>query len=132
MSANDTQVGGDHYKTGDGKPQHWDMVRQFELDYFQGQITKYLFRHAKKNGKQDLEKAMHYLQKYMEVEYPDKKPEQITLFDLKLDQAKKITDAFDADRNSAAGSIDTSERPPGVRLCPDTFSALAKDEDSGK
>lgn len=64
--ANDRQVAGDHYKTG-GK-QHWDMVAEFELDYFQGQITKYLFRWRKKNGIEDLEKARHYLDKYIELE----------------------------------------------------------------
>lgn len=68
MSANDKQVGGEHYKTGG--MQHWDMVNLFGLDYFQGQITKYVIRHDKKNGKQDLEKAMHFLQKYIEICYP--------------------------------------------------------------
>lgn len=63
--ANDRQVGGDHYKT-DG-PQHWDMVAQFGLDYFQGQITKYLFRWRLKNGIEDLRKAQHYLEKYIEL-----------------------------------------------------------------
>lgn len=65
-TANDRQVGGDHYKT-DGL-QHWDIVHMFKLDYFQGQITKYLFRWRKKNGLEDLEKARHYLDKYIELE----------------------------------------------------------------
>lgn len=69
MPANDKQVGGEHYGLSDF--QHWDMVKLFNLDYFQGQITKYVMRHNKKNGKQDLEKAMHFLQKYIELEYPD-------------------------------------------------------------
>ncbi len=66
--ANDRQVAGDHYKT-DGL-QHWDMVQMFELDYFQGQITKYLFRWRKKNGIEDLQKALHYLEKYIELNAP--------------------------------------------------------------
>ena len=65
MVANERQVGGDHYKTGGAE--HWDMVNQFGLDYFQGQITKYLFRWRKKNGVEDLEKARHYLDKYIEL-----------------------------------------------------------------
>lgn len=64
--ANERQVGGDHYKT-EGL-QHWDIVHMFGLDYFQGQITKYLFRWRKKNGLEDLEKARHYLDKYIELE----------------------------------------------------------------
>lgn len=64
MSANDRQVGGSHY--GGGAQQHWDMVVQHELDYFQGQITKYVMRWKAKNGLQDLEKAQHFLEKYIE------------------------------------------------------------------
>lgn len=64
--ANQRQVGGEHYRRA-GRMQHWDMVAEFELDYFQGQITKYLFRFQKKNGVEDLEKAKHYLEKYIEL-----------------------------------------------------------------
>lgn len=64
--ANETQVGGQHYqKQG---IQHWDFVAANGLDYFQGQITKYVSRWKDKNGIQDLEKAMHFLQKYIEIE----------------------------------------------------------------
>jgi hypothetical protein len=67
MPANDKQVGGEHYKSD---IQHWDYVHANNLDYFQAQITKYVERHKKKNGKEDLEKAMHFLEKYIELEYP--------------------------------------------------------------
>lgn len=65
-NANDRQVGGNHYKTKG--LQHWDLVEIFGWDYFQGQITKYLMRWRKKNGIEDLEKARHYLDKYIELE----------------------------------------------------------------
>ena len=64
MSANNRQVGGEHYRT-EGQ-QHWDIVEAFKLDYFQGQITKYVMRWKDKNGIQDLEKAQHFLEKYIE------------------------------------------------------------------
>lgn len=67
--ANKTQVGGTHYLSGD-KPQHWDIVAMHDLDYFQGQITKYVMRWKKKNGLQDLQKAAHFLQKYIELNSP--------------------------------------------------------------
>jgi hypothetical protein len=68
MSANDRQVGGSHYK-GDGeRVEHWDIVAQWNLDYFQGQITKYVMRWRSKGGIQDLEKAQHFLEKYIELE----------------------------------------------------------------
>lgn len=64
-SANTRQVGGSHYKTGG--EEHWDRVSRLGLDYFQGQITKYVERWKKKNGVQDLEKARHFLDKYIEL-----------------------------------------------------------------
>jgi hypothetical protein len=65
-ASNKIQVGGDHYLTQ--KIQHWDFVAANDLDYFQGQITKYVTRWKKKNGMQDLEKAKHFLEKYIEIE----------------------------------------------------------------
>lgn len=67
-SANERQVGGSHYKAhGTAELQHWDVVTIFKLDYFQAQITRYLFRWKDKNGLEDLEKARHYMDKYIEV-----------------------------------------------------------------
>lgn len=66
MSANERQVGGQHYKTGG--EEHWDRVQRLGLDYFQGQITKYVERWKLKNGVQDLEKARHFLDKYIELQ----------------------------------------------------------------
>jgi hypothetical protein len=66
MTANDQQIGGLHYKTGG--LQHWDIVLMFGLGYFEGQITKYLFRWKKKGGVEDLRKARHFLDKLIESE----------------------------------------------------------------
>lgn len=63
MNANDTQVGGDHYRT---EYQHWDLATDLNLGYFEGQITKYVTRWRSKNGVQDLEKAKHFTQKLIE------------------------------------------------------------------
>lgn len=62
--ANKTQVAGGHYQS---KIQHWDIVAEHQLDYFAGQITKYVMRWKLKNGVQDLEKAQHFLEKYIEL-----------------------------------------------------------------
>ena len=64
MSANEKQVGGSHYRSD---IQHWDYVVANDLDYFQGQITKYVTRWKKKNGLKDLLKAQHFLEKYIEI-----------------------------------------------------------------
>lgn len=66
--ANKRQVAGEHYRVNGAELQHWDIVEMFRLDYFQGQVTKYLFRWRHKNGVEDLEKAAHYLEKYIELE----------------------------------------------------------------
>jgi hypothetical protein len=69
MSANDNQVGGNHYSEhGTKELQHWDVVRLFHLGYFEGNITKYVFRWRCKGGVQDLRKARHYLDKLIEIE----------------------------------------------------------------
>lgn len=64
MSANERQVAGSHYKNA---VQHWDWVAANDLDYFQGQITKYVARWKNKNGLEDLRKAQHFLEKYIEI-----------------------------------------------------------------
>lgn len=72
MAANDKQVGGDHYKkAGATGEEHWDrQYRLFGPGYFVGCATKYIERYRDKNGKQDLEKAIHFVEKLIELEYP--------------------------------------------------------------
>lgn len=65
--ANQVQIGGDHYKIGG--EEHWDRVwRLYGRGYFVGCATKYLERYHEKNGIQDLEKSIHYIQKLIELE----------------------------------------------------------------
>lgn len=74
MAANDTQVGGGHYKQNSADtPEHWDLVLMYNWDYFQGQIIKYLMRWKTKHQTEekrleDLKKSAHFLQKYIEHE----------------------------------------------------------------
>lgn len=67
MSANDRQVGGDHYRRL-GRLQPWDVWFAWELNPFQASILKYVVRYPKKGGVEDLEKAKHYLEKLIEEE----------------------------------------------------------------
>ncbi len=64
--ANAKQIAGQHYKKQ--KIQTWDFVAQNDLDYFQGSIIKYVARWKDKGGIDDLKKAIHFLEKYIEVE----------------------------------------------------------------
>lgn len=68
--AMDIQVGGDHYKKM--KIQPIEYIHANGLDYFEGNIVKYVTRHKYKNGKQDLEKAKHYIDLLIELEYNKK------------------------------------------------------------
>lgn len=61
------QVGGDHYKALPIQPV--EFIHQNELGFIEGNIIKYVVRHKHKNGKQDLEKAAHYLRLLIEMEY---------------------------------------------------------------
>ena len=62
-SANNTQVGGTHYKRG---YQHWDLVPDTDMPYHLACATKYVSRWREKNGLEDLKKSIHYIQKSKE------------------------------------------------------------------
>jgi hypothetical protein len=63
--ADDTQIGGSHYK--DKTIQPWDYIIANDLGYLEGNVVKYVTRWKNKNGVEDLKKAQHYLSKLIEV-----------------------------------------------------------------
>jgi hypothetical protein len=63
VTANEYQIGGKHYKT---KYEHWDLVLNTRMGYLEGNATRYIVRWRKKNGTEDLRKAMHYVNKLIE------------------------------------------------------------------
>lgn len=66
MGVNDIQHGGDHYKKyGDLQP--WDVITAWNLGYLDGTALKYIARWRDKNGIEDLKKAIHFLQKTIDV-----------------------------------------------------------------
>lgn len=64
MSALATQIGGDHYKGV--AIQHFTFCQTNGISWGLACVLKYCIRHRKKNGFQDLQKAMHYLQLFIE------------------------------------------------------------------
>lgn len=60
------QVGGNHYKL---PIQPIEYIYKNNLGYIEGNVIKYVTRHKTKNGREDLEKAIHYLQLLIEMEY---------------------------------------------------------------
>ena len=64
----DKQIGGDHYK--DCKIQPVEYIHANQLDYFEGNVIKYVTRHRTKGeGKKDIEKAIHYAELILELYY---------------------------------------------------------------
>ena len=59
MDALKKQVGGTHYKKG---YQPISLICKLQMNFVQGNILKYPSRFADKNGKEDLQKAVHYCQ----------------------------------------------------------------------
>lgn len=68
---NQYQVGGNHYHA---VYQHWDWVEDVGLGYLEAVATKYLLpsRQAKKGGLEDLKKSVHYIEKLIEVNRPNR------------------------------------------------------------
>lgn len=67
----DIQVGGSHYKQMVIQPIEYTMANN--LNFCQGNIVKYVSRYKAKNGKADLEKAKHYIDLLIDLEYGAKK-----------------------------------------------------------
>ncbi len=55
-----------HYNVGGIEV--WDYTTSHNLDFLEGNVVKYVTRWKDKNGLQDLEKALTYLNKLIEVE----------------------------------------------------------------
>lgn len=60
LKASEKEIGGSHYKNESLQP--LDIIAAIDLNFFQGNIVKYVTRHSKKNGLEDLKKAYHYCQ----------------------------------------------------------------------
>lgn len=65
--ASERQVGGDHYKKHAIQP--WDIWDAYDLDRYRANALKYLLRAGDKGpAVEDLQKAVHYLEKAIEME----------------------------------------------------------------
>jgi hypothetical protein len=54
------QVGGTHYNSHSMQP--FDIIDEYDLNFYEGNALKYLLRWKDKNGVIDLEKAKHYIE----------------------------------------------------------------------
>ena len=67
MSAYKKQIGGSHYK--DMAIQPSQFINKNKLLFAEGNAIKYICRHAHKGGKEDLKKAIHYIEMIIERAY---------------------------------------------------------------
>lgn len=61
------QVGGDHYKNCGIQPV--EFIAANDLDFFEGNVVKYITRHKKKGGASDVKKVIHYSELLLKLEY---------------------------------------------------------------
>ena len=66
-SSYDRQIGGTHYLKYKIQPSKF--VVENKLLYPEGCIIKYILRHQNKGGKEDLEKAKHFIDMIIERDY---------------------------------------------------------------
>jgi len=67
MSAYKKQIGGKHYQ--DMKIQPSKFINDNGLQFAEGNAIKYICRHSIKGGKDDILKAIHYLEMIIERDY---------------------------------------------------------------
>ena len=76
MSAYKKQIGGSHYLKFKIQPSMF--VVENKLLYPEGNVIKYILRHQNKGGKEDLEKAKHFIDMIIERDYEEEKEKQET------------------------------------------------------
>jgi len=77
MSAYDKQIGGTHYKKMKIQPSKF--VIENKLLFPEGSVIKYICRHQYKGGKEDLEKAKHFIDMIIERDYETENEKQTDL-----------------------------------------------------
>lgn len=60
------QVNGSHYEQA---IEPIEYIEANELGFHEANVIKYVSRHSKKNGKEDIEKAIWYLNRIIETKY---------------------------------------------------------------
>lgn len=69
VSALHQQVDGSHYRYMEIQPVEY--IHTNGLNFCEGNVVKYISRHRRKHGKQDLLKARHFIDLLIELEYPE-------------------------------------------------------------
>lgn len=65
-NALDKEVGGSHYNM---PIQPIEFITKNKIPFIEGNVIKYVCRHKQKNGVEDIDKAIHYLELLKQLEY---------------------------------------------------------------
>ena len=68
MSTYNKQIGGTHYQKFKIQPSRF--VIENKLLYPEGCVIKYILRHRSKGKREDLKKAIHFIEMIIERDYP--------------------------------------------------------------
>ena len=66
------QIGGSHYAQFAIQPS--EFIHRNKLGWCESNAVKYICRHPHKGGRQDIEKAIHYLELLLEWQYGEEVP----------------------------------------------------------
>lgn len=67
-NALDEEIGGSHYLM---PIQPIEFITKNQIPFIEGNVIKYVCRHRRKNGVEDIDKAIHYLEILKQLEYAD-------------------------------------------------------------
>ncbi len=115
QTANLNQVGGTHYKTS---YEHWDLAIFLDMGCMEYASSKHVTRWRKKDGIKDLRKALHYLDKLIEV---------YEIYDLHRPCAKERVKE-EVDKFASANSLSELEALYIYKLC--TFDSKEELQDT--
>lgn len=82
MRENNGQIGGDHYKKCGIEPVEY--IHANNLDFNEGSIVKYITRHRRKNGAEDIRKIIDYCNIILELDYGIKRTIEDDIKTLKI------------------------------------------------
>lgn len=100
QEANEKQVGGTHYKKSKFQPWDWD---RYGVGYLECNAIKYVTRYRDKGGKEDLEKAIHYVDKLIEEAHNYGRGNRVTYPWYDMDKlVSRYTDEWSLDEHQTA------------------------------
>ena len=107
MKPYDKQIGGSHYQNFKIQPSKF--VIENELLYPEGCVIKYILRHRLKGKRQDLEKAIHFIEMIIERDYGEE-AQKSQVFESKVEKPKDFLEEAEKEKKELEESYKESRR----------------------